>query len=382
MRIGRLARLGVLAVAGVSLAACSSSGASSTATTAKSSSTSGSAGSGLAQAEATTAKWLKAPTTIGITTPLKTAPPTGKTIVWLECELSDCKNIASGFQAAAQAVGWTVKTINYQSSNPATLQTALQTALQYNPVAVSFSGLPYATWSNMVPAYQKAGVMMIPQYIGPGVPVNSTIPLQIGGSPDVTQYGQIIGNFFVSDSKGKGDALVVGVPSFPVLVSYVDAFNQTVASLCPGCTTNQLSLTIPQIDAGQVNAAIVAALQKDPKIDYVSVSDGVFINGLPSALQAAGLANRVKVIGESASVEQRQELLSGQAQAFTGLATPYGGWVAVDAAIRHLEGMPIDPTGGGLPKQLLTKATVGNPVPPFGQPTNYPQQFKKLWKLG
>lgn len=339
--------------------------------------------SGLTKAKAATAKALKPPTKIGIRTSLKSKPPTGKTIVWIRCTLPTCTEIANGMSAAAKAVGWTLKTITYQASDPSTMVAAMQQALQYNPVAVSLSGLPYATWSSEVPAYKKAGVMIIPQYIGPGVPVNKTTPLQIGGAGDVAAYGKIIGNYFVSASNGKGRALLVGVPSYPVLTAFTKAFRATSKARCPSCSITGLTLTIPQVASGQVNSSIVSALQKNPTINYVVTCNGVFVNGLPAALQAAGLSNKVKIIGESASKEQRKDLVDGQVSAFTGLATMYGGWVAVDAALRRVEGMKITPVGGkgGLPKQLLTKATVGTPTPPFNKPKTYPQQFKKLWKV-
>jgi hypothetical protein len=94
---------------------------------------------GVAQAKANVAAAETFPTTIPVTDPLPSKPPTGKTIVFLQCEEQSCPLEGQGLQAAARAVGWNVKIFNFQAVNPATLVTALMTALQYHPVATVFS---------------------------------------------------------------------------------------------------------------------------------------------------------------------------------------------------------------------------------------------------
>ena len=45
------------------------------------------------------------------------------------------------------------------------------------------------------------------------------------------------------------------------------------------------------------------------------------------------------------------------------------------------EGMTFDPYDGMQPKQLLTKTVQFSPAADYDVPANYPQQFRKLWKL-
>ncbi|HEY6498558.1 MAG TPA: hypothetical protein VIZ20_03980, partial [Streptosporangiaceae bacterium] len=104
----------------VILSACSSSGSSASGGSASASASS----PAVKAAQATAAKWEKAPTELGVTTPLKTAPPKGKTFVWLNCELSACAQILVGVRQAASAAGWNLKVVQYQQANPATVLSA------------------------------------------------------------------------------------------------------------------------------------------------------------------------------------------------------------------------------------------------------------------
>ena len=101
--IGVLAATAPLAL----LAACGSSTASTTTTTSPGSTKVGSGGSsGLKAAEAATATNEKPAVSLGVTTPLTSKAPAGKTFIWLQCEIPQCATIATGVKAATQAVGW------------------------------------------------------------------------------------------------------------------------------------------------------------------------------------------------------------------------------------------------------------------------------------
>lgn len=384
----RLNRAGAVVAAAVALAllgaACSSSSSTPPASSSSSSSGSTSAGTSaqVSAAQQYVAKAQQAPTTIGVTTPLKTAPPKGKTFVWMQCDVSQCPVITPSIAAATAAIGWNLKVISYQSANPATLVAGMKQALQYKPVAVALSGLPEAVWATEIPAYKAAGVPIIVAYVGPQQ-ISFPVIANIGGPPDISQNGRFIANWFIANSNGKGRALLYNVNDFPILKTFSDTVQSTVSSGCSGCTIVNLNGTIPQISSGQSVPAIVAALQKDPSIKYVITCDGPFIDGLPSALAAAGLAGKIKVAGQSGDVENLTDVKAGTEAAFTGLALHYSGWLMVDAALRHLEGIAFDPNGdGGLPKQLLTTSVSFTASTSYDEPSNYPEQFKKLWLVG
>ena len=155
-----------------------------------------------------------------------------------------------------------------------------------------------------------------------------------------------------------------------------------MSKACSACTYTSLDLTPAQVASNSVVSAIIAALQSDRSIDYLVASDGAFLIGISSALDAAGLSH-VKVVGGAPSYANLTELKSGRTTAWTGQAQDQLGWVALDIIGRKVLGMEIPPADGGAVTQILTKENVGTPSETgLGVPSDYQEQFAKLWGLG
>jgi ribose transport system substrate-binding protein len=289
-----------------------------------------------------------------------------------------CATINTGEVAAAKAVGWKITTIPFDSTNVATLISGMKTALRYHPVAVSLSGIPQSLWQSEIPAYEAAGVPILPQQTGP-VTTSKTVPVNIGD--DSTVVGKIVGNWFISDSSGKGKALIVDVPDFGYLKEITTSLDNTVSSGCSGCSVTHLDATIAQQGSNSIVPAVVSALQRNRSINYVLTADGVLIPGLSSAMSAAGITG-VKVGGALATAETERAILNGTETAFTTYNSSYIGWQTIDVALRTLENMTIAAYDSGVPTQLVTKSTVGTPSDSATAPSDYPAQFKKLWGVG
>jgi len=389
-----------VAVALSLLAACGSSGKSSSDTTAGGAATTaagaettaagaetttagsggGSAASGVDAAKAATEENKKEPTKIGVTEPLKSKPETGKLFVWFQCDVNQCKDEGDALKEATQAIGWDYKSYNYQSADPASLVAAMKQALQDKPTAVGLSGLPPAVWQTVLPDYKSAGIPIVTGYIGT-IPYDDTIIGQVGSSPDVTTNGEMIANWVVADSDGKANVLLQSVNDFPILKVFSDSFKSKTAELCPDCKVTEINNTIAQLGTGVV-PSIVSAVQKDPSIKYVVTVNGPFVTGLRSALDAAGLSD-VQIAGESGDTTNLTNVKAGKESAFTALALHYGSYSMIDMVLRHLQGMDFDPDGnGGLPTQLLTKDVDFEIANSFDKPTDFADQFKKLWLVG
>jgi ribose transport system substrate-binding protein len=373
-------------LAAAALAACGSSSGSSSApnSSAQSSTQSSSAGSSqFAALQAIVDKAEIAPTMIPLVTPLNSAPPKGKTIVYLQCEVAQCKEGGEGVQQAIGALGWKLKTIPFESTNPATLASAFQQALQLKPFAVVIAGVPEVLWKNQEAAYKAAGIPIIPFFVGP-IDLSSTVIANIGNLNDNGYFGKVLADWFIVDSKGAGHALVANVPAYQVLTSVSDAFEKEVGSQCPNCKLTKLDVTTTQLGTGAFSSVIISSLQKDPSINYVMATDGVFIDPLPAALAGAGLGGKVKILAQGGDEQNIVDLKAGRLSALTGLPTIYAGWIAIDVAIRRSEGMsmPSDGGDGGVPTQLLTKDSVGSVTGVFELPTDFRDQIKKIWLFG
>ena len=320
---------------------------------------------------------------IGITTPLKKAPASGKTLVYLQCEQVQCAAVEPQYAAAAKAVGWHLTVLNFQSTNPATFTAALNNALQYDPVGVAFVALlPYALWSSEVPKYQSAGVVMLPLG-GVDVPAKSPVVLGTLGAADARLDAKILSEWVTASSGGDGNALLWSIPQLPAGTLIQNAFTADMKKECSACSVKVVDSSIPDVEAGKAPAEIVSAAQTDPGLKYIAVADIQLAPGLKEALKVAGITG-VKIGGNTAGKIDEAAVQSGQESAVTPSPDDLAAWLSVDAAIRHSEGMTIPSVI--TPTQLLTAATMAStgvvPSDDYPYPANYQKLFKRLWKVG
>jgi hypothetical protein len=392
-RTSRLASVG-LAAALLALAACSSAASSSSSAAAPaatgaasasgtaSASAAGTSSSAVAAATAAVNSASTMPTTIPVTQPLPSAPPKGKTVLFMQCEEVECSFEGTGMKAAAAAIGWNVKVLNYQAANPATLVSALQTGLQYHPVAAFFSGVPQEAWASEQKAYAAAGAYLVDTFL-PAVPTGAAIAPGRAYGADMTALGTVLGDEQIADSDGTpANSLLVNVPTYPVFGPQVTAYDAVIAKDCPACRVTDVNVTLPQMLAGDLNQAVVSAVKRDSGVKYIVSTNGSFTDTLPQALKAAGLAGQVKLIsGQGVSLDQ-QNVLDGTQLATVSSPLTLSGWQDVDIAIRIAMHLPIPAGDGVVPWVLLTKSNLGPPSDSYDRPADYPALFEKLWHVG
>lgn len=383
--------VGMLAIA-VALAACgSSSSSSSSAAAGSSSSTSSSGGSSasatnasapasgsVGAAAAALAPYKSLPTTINITTPLKSAPPAGKTIVMLGTNNPSNVLIQQGMQKLAQRAHWNYSLVTYDPANPGTFTQAMNTALAKHPQYLAEAGLPLT--ASQLQTVKNAGAKWILDSVYP-VTVKDPVIGQVDAYAQDALMGKIVADYFVSDSGGKGNAVIEHVPSYPILDGFTTGFGNEVKAKCPGCKTSEADITIPDLVAGKAPTTLVSALRSNSSANYLVFDDGPFADGVTSALAAAGLKDKVKVIGEAADQAGIAALKNGTEAAWTGFDPSYQALENMDIAFRDAEGMtiPVDQEAQQ-PTQLLTKDTIGSTTN-WSAPTDAQAQFLKLWHL-
>lgn len=335
----------------------------------------------LAAAQATIQAALKPPNTLPITGALKSKPETGKTIIYIQCEVAQCALEGKGLQSAAQALGWTYKNMSFQAANPATLVTALKDALRFKPLAVYFSGVPYDVWKSVIPDYKSAGSYIVPSAV-PNVPLDGTVIASLGADALYVKAGKLLADTVAVDSNGSGKILFTTVPAYTIFKPLQDGYDAELKAVCPGCKSTTFGATIPQVTGNQMVPGIVSALKRDPDIKYVASANGDFLQTLPGALQSAGMAGKVKIFTFSGGTSIQQLVQQGQIQTTTAFGYNYEGWLGVDAALRASQGMPVSDEHSLLPLPLLTKDTITTPKDSIDLPADYQAQFKKLWLVG
>ena len=376
-------------VLSVAVAACgsdnsssSSSGSSSGSSSSSSSGSSSGGGGGVAKAQAALKPFEAAPTKILITDPLKGKPPSGKTLVMLGTADPNNKKLQDSLKSLAGLAGWNYSVVSYDPANPATFNAAVDTALTKHANYVAEAGVPLTP--SVIKKVKDGGAKWVLTSVAPA-DVKDPVIVDANAADNDQQMGKVLADFFISDSKGKGNILMEHVPAYPILGAFTDGFQAEVKALCPGCKVTIQDITIPDLTAGKVPSVMVSALRKNPDTTYLGFDVGPFAAGIDSALAAAGFSGKVKIIGEAADEAALTALKAGKHTAWTGFNPVYSTYVMMDAMFRHSLGMPVDQSKAGIqPTQILTKDNVSPVINSQGQwlePADALDQYKKLWGL-
>ena len=289
------------------------------------------------------------------------------------------QKLQKSLKELAAMAKWNYAVVSYDPANPATFNAAIDTAITKKANYIAEAGIPLTP--AMIKKVQDAGAKWVLTSVHP-VEVKDPIIVDANAYANDAQMGKVLADFFVSDSKGKGNVVIEHVPAYPILEGFTDGFQAEVKELCPDCKVKIQDITIPDLVAGKVPSVMVSALRSNPDADYVAFDVGPFAAGIDAALASAGLSGKVKVIGEAADEAGIAALKTGKHAAWTGFDPVYSTYVMMDAMFRDSLGMPIDQEASGLQTtQILTKDNVGDITGNWGEPTDALDQFKKLWGI-
>lgn len=325
-------------------------------------------------------RYMKAPTGITQTIPLRVPAPQGKFVIMIQNGLAGTVLQQSGLEAAAKELKWKFQAVNYNPANPADLQKAMLNALALKPDAIVTAGAnPDLYGASVLAAYGDAGVPII---VNSQCPLFAKPPLFKGAALCAGEdtAGKAFANWFIADSKGKGKALFQNLPSIPALSAFVNAFRSEVSNKCPGCVVDVFETTLAQIGANQLIPGLVNKLRSDPTYGYVFLDNAQWgSTALSSALEAAGLGN-VKVGGRSADANAIAALQQGKQAAWTAFPYPLVGAAAMDSVLRVLTKSSGIDKNSIPPMQILTPANAKAVATPYNLPANGLQQFMRIWK--
>ena len=370
-----------LVIAGCSSSSSSStsgSGASSSSST-SSSSAGGSASSGVTAAKAYEAQWLSSPTSINISTPLKSKPPAGKLLVGLDSGLGSAKVLAQYWAQAAADAGWTYKDL-ISGGTSSTQQSAMNSAIQLNPAGILTSGISNSTIQTQLNLAAQKGIWVNSSAtVSP--PSGAMFDTSIANPTQLQQWGKMVAAYVVAQSNGKAVIQDFALSSFPILYEFDKAFIAAVQQWCPDCKVTQHPQLITDIGTATPQA-VVSAVTRDPSTNWLIFDLGDLETGVTAALSAAGLHGQ-HIGGLTADIPNIQGLKNKTQDVWTAYSLPIVAYRQVDSMARKFEGMAI--LNATLPTQLLTQDNINSMVadPAFNYVgvSDYRAQFKKLWLL-
>ena len=376
-RLVGIAGAGLLAT---SLVACGSNSSSPSSPAASGSSLGSAPAASTSEAAELAAQATSVPASILQTVPLNTAAPKGRSVIFLDNGNASTAEIGNGVRQAAEAGGWSFSTISYKSNNPATLQAAFMTALQQGPAGVILAGESPSTWSqSVVDAYAEANVPII---AGSTCPVEAigTVVAGSGTCEQNPRTGTALADWVVADANGEPvDVLMQSMPQYNVYIGFRDAFREELARLCPDCTATVQETTLAQFGANEIPSAFVNTLRTNPDYDYVVFDNGAWARGLIPALNAAGLADQVKIVGNGINEDILSLLKSQDVDAWSANAFGLYGYGSFDSLLRVLTDSPGIEENSALPFQLVTSETASAVRMPYSEPATALEQYKELW---
>jgi ribose transport system substrate-binding protein len=376
----------IAGISALTIAACSSSSSSptSSSTTTGGGSTatgsaSGTASSGVAAAQAYQQQFLNAPTSIGISTPLKSKPTAGKLLVGLDSGLGSAKVLAQYWAQAAADAGWTYKDL-ISGSTSSTQQSAMNSAIQLNPAGILTSGIPNSTIQTQLTLAAQKGIW-VNSSATTSPPSGAMFDTSIANPDQLHQWGKMVAAYVVTQSNGKAVIQMFSLPVFPILYEFDIAFKAAIAQWCPDCKVSEhpqqgsaIGTTTPQ--------AVVSSVTRDPSTNWLIFDLGDLETGVTAALSAAGL-HGLHIGGLTADTPNIAGLKDKTQDVWTAYSLPIVGYRQVDSFARKFEDMPT--LTAALPTQLLTQANVNSMVADsagnYVGVADYRTEFKKLWLL-
>ncbi|MGD9696239.1 MAG: sugar ABC transporter substrate-binding protein [Thermoleophilia bacterium] len=172
-------------------------------------------------------------------------------------------------------------------------------------------------------------------------------------SYDYVAVGRLLADWFIADSNGTGNVLLIESPDIPSSTLELNGFRERVKELAPQAkvTTKKYSLTA-YADGGAKEVAKITQteLTKDPSIGYVIPAfDSVALQA-ETGVALAQAQNRVKLAGFNSIVPQMQALQRGDGpfQMDIGGVNEWLAYALADNVLRELSGVPVvrDPKVG------------------------------------
>ena len=299
------------------------------------------------------------PKGVGITTPLKKIPKPGSSICYpaaLSVPIVADTNTV-GLDQAAKVLG--IKIYKYDvGTTEDSVQTALNAAINQNCSAYWMSGAgSLGTWKQQASTLNQRGVPVL--YQSGGWP-NTGKDLDYYTVKNVGEKAADLYDWILADMKGKPvNLLDVVAPTAlePLFATVGSSIKAEAKKLCPVCQVTVM--TLPLTAAGTTAPSnIVSFLQAHPTYNWV-IGQNDYNTGLPTALKAAGLADKVQIAGFVGDSAELGYVKAGTEKADMEYDVLGQGWLSVDGLARGMTGQSMAPDQADSPStQILTKKTV------------------------
>ncbi len=316
----------------------------------------------------------------------------GKKLFYVQCSVPVCAEIAVGIESAAAAAGWEYETASHQDT-PDTVASAFDAAIAAQPDVVMTSGNPREWFASQLTTLQEQSIPVVAWSLPEAYEPGDGVSVNLLTDDDYYFYGVLMADYAAVTSTTKNIAFI-GLPTFPVLSTVQQGFEDEIATACPDCTVSVTEVAVTDLGTN-LPGNVVSLLQANPDTDFIVYAFGGMLFGVPEAIEAAGLSDQAKAISQAGGPLNFGYIAGGQHQvAEVALASELMGWRAVDAAARILAGegpgradapeLAViddhpDIVAGGLPLQILEADSIADPTALWPGVDGFQDQFTTLW---
>ena len=333
-------------------------------------------GPGVAEAQSLAEKATTRPTSIGLEAAIGKEVPAGKKVVFISCGVEACEIQGDIIKQGAADLGWTAEAIGTDGS-PEQLQNAFETALRQGADGIILNAVNRDAVAKQIEKAEQQGVAFVTccsiEAEGDGILRN------VAGKENSARIGENLAAQIVADSDGTANTLFVNISAFQILQALAGQIETSYKEFCADC--EYATLDIPATSLGKdAPDRIVSYLRSHPQVNYVvlSVSNALGA-GLPAALKAAGLADKVKLVGQSGDTLTFQDMAAGNIESVVPFDYYAVDYLMLDALARHFAGVPVEqaqpPTWIVTPDNMPAEATEGL----FPVVETYRDEFNQLW---
>lgn len=248
-------------------------------------------------------------------------------------------------------------------------------------------GVPPTAVAPQIAEAKKAGIPVLASlqgYAGKSVATVADLTADVGF--DYRVPGKLMGDWFVADSKGKGNALIMSSDDNSSSPDVWGAMQDEIKRLCPDCKVKREDSTVPQWGDGTLQQRTKALIAEDPTITHIlAVYDGMTL-AIEPGLVEAGVADKIRVAGFNGTPAVMANVQKGTAVKMdVGNPNMWFSAGAVDAILSVLSGKkPIEDPG--VPFRIFTADNLTGVDTSKEDPNNWYgidplTEYRKLWGL-
>ncbi|WCB93408.1 hypothetical protein DSM104299_02121 [Baekduia alba] len=253
---------------------------------------------------------------------------------------------------AAGVLGWSTVSVD-GGGNPAKMAAGMKQLVAQRVDAVLLDAVDPAAVADGLRQAQQSNVPVV-LYGGAGTPAPNVTQIV----PNDFALASLASDYLVNALDGKGKVAIMTTDGISWSRNRAQLFQQ-IARQHPGIQV----VAVHQVDFANFTSDLLSAtkavLQAHPDLDAILATISPYPTPIAAALQQAGAADKVKVVGFYDYPSELKLIKGGKLSAVATASFPHNAWQAVDALAQHFgDGKPLSSAGQfQLPLQyeLVTK---------------------------